>query len=120
MRRNSIRSSACSRTAITVVGRSPVWVWVFISRDTSSSHMAAPWSPRVPEWGEVACSPSSYPARRLRRRRPGSRVGGQQAIRFLLDHRIALAGKAFEMRPVEHGDLAAGVANDPQLLQLAR
>jgi hypothetical protein len=39
-----------------------------------------------------------------------------QAISFLLDHRITLAGKLFQARSVQHLDMPALVRNDAELL----
>ena len=43
----------------------------------------------------------------------------QQAIRFFLDHRIALAREHFEVGAIEHRNLPAMVLNYAELLQLA-
>jgi hypothetical protein len=44
---------------------------------------------------------------------------GQQAIRLLLDHRIALATHLLEPRPVEHPDTSTAVFDYAQPMQLA-
>ena len=49
----------------------------------------------------------------LRRHTPG-----EQAIVFLLDHGIALAGALFESLTIEHRNLASSVTDEPRLLQV--
>jgi hypothetical protein len=44
----------------------------------------------------------------------------QQAIGFFLDHGVTLATQLFQFWPVQYRDLAAGVADDPEFVQLAR
>jgi hypothetical protein len=43
----------------------------------------------------------------------------QQAVEFLLDHRVALADARFQARPVEHRDVAAVVSDQAGLLHVA-
>ena len=44
---------------------------------------------------------------------------GQQAVQFLLDHRVALAGARFQSGALDDRDVAAAVADIPRLLQTA-
>src|SRR6185437_13281368 len=44
----------------------------------------------------------------------------QQAIGLFLDHGIAFATQLFQAGPVQHRDPPTSVADDPELLQLAR
>jgi hypothetical protein len=47
------------------------------------------------------------------------RAQRQEAISFLLDHRIALAGEPFQSRPVQYVDVATAVLDYAELLELA-
>jgi hypothetical protein len=48
------------------------------------------------------------------------RMQRQQAVSFFLDHRIALAAKSFERRPVQHCNLSTLVLDYAALLKPAR
>jgi hypothetical protein len=47
------------------------------------------------------------------------RAQRQEAISFLLDHRIALAGKLFQSRTVQHRNVSTSVCDYAEILEVA-